>query len=337
MPEEKNNQPNTSTDVNTDVDTNKTPEAAPEVSQTSVSTTTSNATESETATEVSQPISSALVQGDAPATPSEVSEPVSPVSTDSIKTETEEASTTDASATAAAGMDMKPYFWAVIAIAVIGVGLLFALEKQGRVSTNFFGGTTTSVSGPAATVNGVGISYEDFERNYDQVVQNAQAQGAPDVLDETMVTSFRRDAIESLVNAELLYQVAEGAGAVASDSDIDNRITLLEERNNGPEGLATLMAEFDLTMEKLREDIRREMTIMNHLEATLDLESVTVSDEELIEIYEQIVAENPDQVIPPFAEIRDALEPGVREERQQQLIGAYIEELRQSADIQINV
>lgn len=330
MPEEKNNQPNTSIDVNTDVDNNKTPETTSEVSQTSVPTTTAT----EQTTEISQSVSGVPAQSDAPTSPIES---VSPVDAEPIKTETEVAPTAEASPVTTAGIDMKPYFWAVIAIAVIGVGLLFALEKQGRVNTSFFGGATTSMSGPAATVNGVEISRINFDRNFEQALNEARAQGAPEQMDESMLATLREQAVQSLINAELLKQAAEEAGISISDSEVDERITEIENNNNGPEGLATAMAEFGLTMEELRDDIRRESLILAHLDAELGLQSLSVGDEELSEIYAQILEANEGQEIPPLNDIREMLESQILAERQQQIVGEYIEELRQTADIQINV
>jgi len=261
----------------------------------------------------------------------------------SIDTSAPQALETSVSATDATdpqsshGLVWKPYAVAAVVILLMGTVLLFALEQQGRTNTSFFNGITSMFAGPAATVNGLPVSRADFNRNFEQVLRDIQMQGFGGQLDAAMEASLREQAIQSLINAELLKQAADAAGVVVSAEAIDDRFADIESGNGGPEQLAARMAEFGITMEQLRRDIERELAIQEHLNATLDLDTLMISDEELNETYEQILAGNPGAEIPPLIEIRDMLAEQMLGEKQQQVVGEYIETLRVAADIVINI
>ncbi len=235
------------------------------------------------------------------------------------------------------GLVWKPYAVAAVVILVMGAVLLFALEQQGRTNTAFFSSITKMFAGPAATVNGLPVSRVDFDRNFDQVLRDIEMQGFGGQLDPAMEASLREQAIQSLINAELLKQAADAGGIVISQEAVDARFAEIESGNGGPEQLTARMAEFGITMEQLRRDIERELAIQEHLNATLELDTLSVTDDELNETYEQILAANPDAEIPPLAEIRDMLSEQMLGEKQQQVVGEYIETLRATAEIVINV
>lgn len=231
----------------------------------------------------------------------------------------------------------KPYALAIIVVAMMGAGLLFLLEQQGRTNTTYFSGITKMMEGPAASVNGVAIPRNDFDRNFAQVMREVEAQGFGTELAPEMEATLKEQAIQSLVNAELLKQAAEEAGISTTDEQLQARMAEIETGNGGPEQLAARMAEFGVTMEQLQIDVKRELLIEAHLEAAVDLESIVVTDEEVAEVYNQVALENAGTEIPPLAEVIDLLRDQIVNERQQQLIGAYIETLRQAAEIEINV
>lgn len=232
---------------------------------------------------------------------------------------------------------IKPYLVAVVVIAIMGVVLLFALEQQGRVQTGLFGNASSLFAGPAAKVNGVAISQEDFDRNFEQVLREVEAQGFAGDLAPEMESTLREQAVQSLINAELLKQAAEASGVSVSAEEIEARMAEIESGNGGAEELAARMAEFGITMEQLQTDIEREILIQNHLNNELDLENIAVTDEELEQTYTEISEANAGTEIPPLEEIRDVLYNQLLSEKQQQVVGEYIDGLRAEADIEINV
>jgi hypothetical protein len=95
---------------------------------------------------------------------------------------------------------------ALVTLLVIPSGL-FALFTAGIVLAQAYG--------LAAKVNGVGISNETLERNYEEYLRenNVNVAGIryPD-----RVTAMRRETVDLLINQELLWQAAQKQGIVAT-------------------------------------------------------------------------------------------------------------------------
>jgi hypothetical protein len=74
---------------------------------------------------------------------------------------------------------IKQYSIALGIVLVMGVGLLYALEQQGRVHTGIFTALTEIVTPTpvAATVNGVDIPLASYEKNLKQLEEAAVQQG----------------------------------------------------------------------------------------------------------------------------------------------------------------
>lgn len=266
----------------------------------------------------------------------EVMVPESSVATETIDTDTVSEENLTKTATSKT-VTIKPYLVAAGVVIIMGLVLLFALEQQGRVQTGLFGNIDSLLAGPAATVNGVAVSRDDFDRNFEQVLREVEMQGFAGQLDPAMEASLREQAVQSLINAELLKQAAEAAGATVSTEEIEARLAEIEAGNGGAEELAARMLEFGITMEQLQIDIEREILIQNHLNSVLNLEAITITDEELEETYNQILVANEGTEIPPLSEVSAMLADQLLNDKQQQVVGEYIDTLRAEADIVINV
>lgn len=228
------------------------------------------------------------------------------------------------------------YVLAFVVVLLIGIALWFMMEKDGRVSTGVFSGVTAYLKSneAAATVNGANISVLDFESTLRQITANTADQGV-DVTDPTIVAELRSQAIESLVNTEVLRQKAEASNVTVSDEDIQARYAQIETGLGGPEGLAARMAELGVTDEMLRRDIKNDILIQAHLETSIDRSSVTVTDEEIQALYDQATAGGAD--VPPLEEVRDQVEMQIRSEKEQSLVAKYVDELRAGSEVEVKI
>jgi len=230
--------------------------------------------------------------------------------------------------------NFKAYGAMVLGIVAIAGGLLFVLEKEGRTSTGVFSGIITKMEAgkPAATVNDAEISMSDFKSSFNQLLQMSGDQGAA-VADPAVVTQLRTQAIETLINAELLRQAAIEAGMTASAEDIQARFTEIQEGLGGAEMLAARMAEFGVTEASLRRDIENEFLIQSLFDATIPSGDLSATEEELSALYTQ--AGGAEAGLPPMSEIKDQIEAQIIFDKEQKLIGEFIEELRANADIEV--
>jgi SurA N-terminal domain len=226
---------------------------------------------------------------------------------------------------------IRTYALAGLVIVVMGLGLLFVLEQQGRVSTGVFATLLDKQGAAVAEVNDVKILQSDFESGLQQLLQEASAKGV-DTTDAAVLAEYEKKALDTLVNGELLRQAALEAGLTATAEVIEARFSEIKEGVGGAEALAAKMAEFGITEKTLRRDIENEILIQQLLQTVLsEAEEETLSEADIETYYEGLGGEAAG--IPPLAEIKDQLAQRISEER---IVTKYIDDLREKATIELS-
>lgn len=196
-----------------------------------------------------------------------------------------------------------------------------------------------------AVINDREISGEAFAENYEaqfqQLSMQAQMAGQEPNQDE-----LKSQALEMMINSELLVMEAEEQGFSSSEKDVDELLTTMAEEN-GLESSDALMQEFEtqgLTKERVREDLHKEVLIDQVVE-TIDIEKPT--DEELQEIYDQQVEqleamneqveEDQAQEVPSFEDMKSQLSEQATMQKENEAISELLDELREQADIETHL
>lgn len=221
-------------------------------------------------------------------------------------------------------------------VIVMAVGLIFLLEKQGRINTGLFTDIIAEMKAkaPAAKVNGVVIPNSDFDSGVKQLQEMAKMQGV-DVADEKVLGELKTQAIETLVNGELLRQSAIEEGIEVDKEAVDARFNEISEGVGGKEELDKKMAEFDITEESLRRDIENEILIQDLFDKKANKDAIEVSETEIADLYKQITASASGKDVPTLADMREDIVAELRNRKQQEQITTYIEELKDKAEIEI--
>jgi SurA N-terminal domain len=224
----------------------------------------------------------------------------------------------------------KRYALVGVIVLIMGIGLLYTLERQGRVATGFFGDVSENVA--AAIVNGEKISKRDLDSSVSQMLQMAEAQGT-NTADADVQAQYRTDAMETLINGELLRQAAINEGMKASNEAIDARLEEIEMGAGGKEALAAKMEEFGISEAVLRRDIENEILITALFDAKFPTDDMVVDEAEIKEVYEQAGGE--EAGLPPIEEVSDQVAEQVKVNRQQTMVSEYIAQLREAAEIEL--
>ena len=229
--------------------------------------------------------------------------------------------------------NFKAYIGGVLAIFVIFAGLIFALEKEGRISTGLFTGLISKMEDgkPAVKVNGTVITNSEYRSSFEQL-SNMQASQGADITDPTVLDSLKTQTIDTLVNAELLRQAAVTEKLVVKGEDIDTRFNEIRDNLGGAEALEARMKEFGVTEEALRRDIENEFLIQQLFDLKI-FNSIEVSEKEVQDLYDQAVAGG--NQLPPLEEIKETAIVEIRNGKAQPLINDYIQTLRAGANIEI--
>lgn len=236
------------------------------------------------------------------------------------------------SAVAKSASPLKKYLAVALGVVVIGLALVYVMEQDGRLQTGVFSFIQDRAeTGPVASVNGVEIERSDYDASVKQLQQMLQMQGG-NPTDPIMQDQFKTQALDTLINSELLRQAAVAARQTAADDLVEARYSEIAAGVGGAEILAERMAEFGITEAALRRDIANEILIQNYFQAELGFGEIEVSEAEITEFYDAVAATRDD--LPPLAEVRDEVVAQLRGDKEQALITELIAQLRTTAEIE---
>lgn len=155
------------------------------------------------------------------------------------------------------------------------------------LAASFVGGLTgcrehpTSGNGEVwAEVNGQPLYRSEVEEYYEQ-----QVAVLPEPLAPAEELARKLSILNELIQDEILWQEAARAGMRATDSEVENRIKELRASLTSEEFERQLSAQ-GTTLETLRGQLRRQISINKLLQASLDA-GVTVTEKEITDYYEQ--------------------------------------------------
>jgi SurA N-terminal domain len=229
----------------------------------------------------------------------------------------------------------KIFFGAILAILVIAVGLIFLLEKEGRISTQYFSSIIEKIDAkkPAASVNGTVITKAEYNSSLGQLMQMASTQGA-DTNDAAVLSSLKTQTLDTLVNGELLRQAAVAAGKAVTAEQITTRYTEIETGLGGAEAMATKMSEFGVDADSLKHDIENEFLIQAFFdEKKIGQNYVEVTDLEISALYNKAKETMTD--LPPLAEVKEQVAGQIKLDKEQAQINELLKTLRESAKVEI--
>lgn len=194
-----------------------------------------------------------------------------------------------------------------------------------------------------AVVDGEEISGDAFAENYESQYQQLTMTAAM-AGEEPDQDQLKGQALEMMINSELLVAEAQEQGFSASDEDVDEYLADLAE-SNGVESTEAFMEELEaqgLSEERIREDLHNQVMI-DQVVDTLDI--AEPSEDELQEMYdaqvEQLEAMNAQveddqaQETPAFEELEPELEEQVERQNENEAIGALLDDLRDDAEIEV--
>lgn len=225
-----------------------------------------------------------------------------------------------------------PLFVGIVVVIVALAAVWWWLEKEDVVGTDVISGYVDGQDSdvPEVSVNGVSVPSSDLVFGIEQQLQIAGSQGA-DINDEEVKNIVQTQAIDLLVNTELLQQAAKARGIIVSGEEVSARIVELEVDSGGAEVLDQRIEELGLNRKVFERDIKSEMVVLRLLEAVVAESPVVVTEEEVQAVYANAV--NSGATVPPIEEVRSAIEAQIKE---QKVIEAYITDLREAADIEIS-
>jgi len=223
------------------------------------------------------------------------------------------------------------YIGAALVVSVMILGVLFLMEKEGRSSTHLF---TSIISKTAvAEVNGEKITQADLAASVAQFKQMAVSQGVDVTSPEAMV-EIKKQALDVLINTELLKQRASEKGLSITDEEVASRLEEIKVQVGGEEVLIARMTELGIDQNKLQQDIKDELLIQKLLDAVFAEKNIEITEEEILAAYNG--AGGAEAGLPPIEDVRGEIESQLRSPKEQETVNDLLVELKSEADVQIN-
>lgn len=225
------------------------------------------------------------------------------------------------------------WVYSAVAVALV-LAVFYGMEQTGKINTGLFSGIEKMVSGNSAVakVNGNKITQNDFNISVEQIKAGAEAQGV-DVESPEVQADIKSQAIDMLVNTELLKQEAATRGIEITDEDVQARYDELVSQVGGEEALTERMKQFDVTESILRRDIKNELTIQTLLDQVFAEKQIAVTDEEVLGLYQN--AGGAEAGLPAIEEVREQIEAQVRSSKEQEIVTSFVNELRTNAEVEV--
>jgi peptidyl-prolyl cis-trans isomerase C len=132
---------------------------------------------------------------------------------------------------------------------------------------------------PVAKVNGIGIPASELKKAAKALQQNQQIPA-----DKTR--EFQLYVLNQLIAGELMYQVSQKTPINDLDKKVNDQLTKLKERFKDNAEFEKGLKEQGLTVKELKELIRRNAVIDNHIEKVI-IPTVKVTDADLKEFYDK--------------------------------------------------
>jgi len=182
------------------------------------------------------------------------------------------------------------------------------------------------------SVNGKDIIQGEVEKELQNILMQYQGRVPPQQMVQ-LQSQFKKQAVESLINRQLLFEETDKQNIEASVEEIDAEVKKVAAQFETPEKFKERLEQMGMSEEKLREDIKQNYRIEKLLKSKLP--AITVTDEDISLFYK----ENPENFSVPeqiqASHILLSLEPDssdeVKKEKQSEL-QAVLEKIKKGDD-----
>jgi len=227
---------------------------------------------------------------------------------------------------------------AVVVVVVLALGYFFLVADRTPTTpttAETVGLIDTKAKDPVARVNN-----EEIERTlYNSLVINltnvAEQQGLA-VTDTAIQTEIKTQALNSLVNNELLLQTASADGITVDEETVDSEYETLVAQAGGKDVLKERLKEARITTDMLRMNVAEQLVVNQYLDGFLATQDLSVTETEISSFYDSLVSQAGEGVdVPTLTEVRTQLEQQLVAQKQQAAVGTLLETLRAGAQIEL--
>ncbi len=151
------------------------------------------------------------------------------------------------------------------------------------IATPVFPAEKKIPDGAVATVTGVAITQDDFDKEMARVSSQFSRGGRE--LKESQMPDIKNRVLETLINRELLYQESQNKGIKVEDADVIQQVDILKKRFPNEDGFKAALIEMKISEAELKSQIRKGIAIQQFVDKNL-VQDVKVSQKEVKDFYQ---------------------------------------------------
>jgi len=214
----------------------------------------------------------------------------------------------------------------VIVLAVLlGIGYAYmSKSKQAAV-------VETPKVESVASVNGVVIPKSAFDTQLAAAITNLKSQGV-NTDDATQLAAIKTQVLNDLIGNELLNQAVVAAGVTTTPDEVEKQVQALIAQVGGADKFPAELAKANLTEAQLRVNIGKQLATQKYLLSKIDISTATATDAEVTKFYNDNVKGKAGA--PALKDVTAQIKQQIINTKQQQLLAAFIQTLRQSAKVE---
>jgi len=215
----------------------------------------------------------------------------------------------------------------VIGVLVVIVIILYGVFSLGKSKI----ATTEKV----ATVNGVEITKIAYDAQVSSLTVALQSQGV-DVTSATKQAEINKQALDNLINNELVTQGVKSSGIKVTDAEVEAQFQTIVTQNGGQDGFTAALVKANMTEVQLKTNIANQLAIEKYLLTNVNINGITVTDTEVSDFYTQYSKANGTST-PPLKDISAQIKQQITVNKQQILVNDFIASLKAKATIVTNI
>ena len=136
---------------------------------------------------------------------------------------------------------------------------------------------------PMARVNGVAITHEQLDRQFDELLGERRLNIAR-LQDPNKAKALRREALERLIGVELLWQQAQRAGAIAAAADVEQALAAAREPFRSDEAFAAHLQRRGHDEASYRAQVARMLSADRYAQQVVERE-VRISERDIADFH----------------------------------------------------
>lgn len=217
---------------------------------------------------------------------------------------------------------------------IAGVVVLVVLVGIGY---SYMGKTKKPVTAEApkvesiAKVNGVDITKSAYDSQLAATITSLKSQGV-NTDDATQLSAIKTQVLNDLIGTELVNQAVKASGVTATAEEVEKQIQAIIAQVGGADKLPAELAKANLTEAQLRENVAKQLAAQKYLLSKIDISTATASDAEVTKFYNDNVKGKAGA--PALKDITAQIKQQIINTKQQQLLVAFIQTLRQTAKVE---